>query len=83
MFCSELIYKVPAGKVLLSPFWQLEYFSLLPLGCDTQRDVAEFVLARLFNFVVQLFQGIHRLEHLPLVLGELKVKSNSPCSPKD
>ena len=61
---------------------------IFPINVDTQRDVAPFVLnIRLFNFVAQLFQGpavgIYRQEHLPLVFGELKVKSNSPCSPKD
>ena len=42
-----------------------EYFALLPFGwkmdvpinVGTQCDVADFVLDRLFNFVVQLFQG--------------------------
>ena len=58
-----------------------------PINVDTQRDVADFVLDRFFNFVVKLFQGpavgILRLEHLPQALGKLKVKSNSPRSPKD
>ena len=58
-----------------------------PINVDTHRAVVNFVIDINFKFVVQLFQGpsvgIHRQEHLPQVLGELKVKSNFPCLPKE
>ena len=63
MFCSGLIFKVPAGNVFCLQSGSWDYFALLPLGwkmavainVDTQHDVADLILDidflnLLFNF---------------------------------